>query len=142
MAYKETCVASEYFPEKCSGHYTTEDRCVPFKYRDDYSVEHVSLCSFHYEWLKSMNKKDEVLEMRGETPEDAVDDDLLEKFKLNNIYRVWNRRSKKFPSGEGTMYLLEGNYKDNLPLKGDENIWELKGVFCYDGYDAHTKKNV
>ena len=140
MAYKELCVASEYFPKECSGHYTAKERDIMFKYRDhrgnrfDDTVEQVSLCSFHYEWLKTM----ETLEMRDERPEDAVGNDLLGNFKYSNIYRVWSRRSKKFPSGEGTMYLLQGDYQDSVPLKGDENIWELKGVFCYD--DVDTKK--
>ena len=140
MADKSKCVASEYFQNQCSGHYNAKERDIMFKYRDhrgnrfDDTVEKVSLCSFHHEWLKTM----ETLEMRGETPEDAVGNDLLENFKNQNIYRIWNRRSKKFPSGEGTMYLLQGDYQDSVPLKGDENIWELKGVFCYD--DVNTKK--
>jgi hypothetical protein len=80
----------------------------------------------------------ETLEMRGETPEDAVDGDLLENFKNNNIYRIWSRRSKKCPLLRDTLYLLEGDYRNSgVPLQGDEHIWELKGVFCYDVY---TKK--
>jgi len=140
MADKSMCVASEYFQNQCSGHYNGKERDIMFKYRDhrgnrfDDTVEKVSLCSFHHEWLKTM----ETLEMRGETPEDAVGNDLLENFKYSNIYRVWSRRSKKVPSGEGIMYLLVGDYQDSVPLKGDENIWELKGVFCYD--DVNTKK--
>jgi hypothetical protein len=140
MAYKKMCTASDYFQEKCEGHCTIEDRDVIFKCCDHRgnqfldTVEPVPLCSFHYKWLKSVSMN-EVIEMKGETPEKAVDD-LLEKFKINNIYRVWNRRSIKFSSGEGLLYLLQGNYDNSIPLKGDENIWELKGVFCYD---AHTK---
>jgi hypothetical protein len=140
MADKSKCVAFEYFPKECSGHYTTKERDINFKYRDSRRnhfnniVEQVSLCSFHYEWLKSM----ETLEMRGASVEDAVDGDLLENFKTKNIYRIWDHRSKRFSEvSKKTMYLLEGDYQDSMPLKGDEHIWELKGVFCYNW---NTKK--
>jgi hypothetical protein len=138
MADKSMCVAFEYFPKECSGHYNAKERDIKFKYRDHRAnifsdtIEQVSLCSFHYEWLKTMETLEMPLEMCGESVEDAVGNNLLENFKINNIYRIWNCRSKKFPSGEGTMYMLVGDYQDSVPLKGDENIWELKGVFCYD----------
>ena len=144
MANKESCVAYDYFPDKCTGKNTGENRTIIFKLCDKYgkeiskSNESVELCSFHYEWLKTINK----LEMIGESIEEAIEDDLLENFSNNDIYYyVWKRENNttKGQSLNPKIYLLEGNQyeKDKTPLEGDKYIWVLKGMFYYDKF---TKK--
>lgn len=144
MANKDSCIAYDYFPNKCTGKNTGENRTIIFKLCDKYgeeiskSNELVSLCSFHYEWLKTINN----LEMIGETIEEAIEDDLLENFTNNDIYYyVWKRENNttKGQFLNPKFYLLEGNQyeKDKTPLEGDEYRWELKGMFYYDEF---TKK--
>ena len=140
MANKDSCIAYDYFPNKCTGKNTGENRTINFKLCNKYgeekskSNELVSLCSFHYEWLKTINN----LKMIGET----IEDDLLENFTNNDIYYyVWKRENNttKGQFLNPKFYLLEGNQyeKDKTPLEGDEYRWELKGMFYYDEF---TKK--
>ena len=131
------CVASKYFPTKCTGYNNAEPREVIFKYRDSAgnkkldTLEEVSLCYFHYDWLKTMGK----LKMRGETPEYAVDD-LLENFDSDPIYRVWRHNFKNIPNSISRLFLVEGDENDGVHLNGDNDNWELNGMFSYNRWTS------
>ena len=63
---------------------------VLFKYRDKYGkhqpdeITKVCLCLGHHKILKKIHKNAELLEMRGETSEDAMHEDLFQHFKNKN----------------------------------------------------------
>ena len=124
-----TCIADRYFSKFCG---KANWRYITYKYRNHSghrmsdSIIPVYLCDFHYKWLKTQNS----LEMRGEDADDAIEDDLLPQF-ANNIYRVWRCFNKS--SSKNTLYLLEGTFKDTIDLKDDENIWQLQGIFSWNG---------
>lgn len=135
MSFMENnCVASEHLPEKCQGKFSTEGREIVFKYPEygqySESTESVPMCNFHYNWLKTLWP----MQMSGETLCDALENDLLARFKRRQIFRVWRHYFKQYPKGDGTLYLLEGHEDDDIPLKGDKHIWQLEGVFLYDDY--------
>lgn len=125
------CVAKKYFPHKCQGKYGAQGREIVFNHQEfeQYSetIETVHMCDFHYNWIITLSP----LKMSGETLYDAIENDLLARFRDHTIFRIWRHYFKQCPKGDGTLYLLEGHEDDNMPLKGDNHIWELEGVFCY-----------
>jgi hypothetical protein len=134
---RNQCEAAKHFSEKCQGKYDAEPREIVFNCRDfegnpsPVSSEWVHLCDFHYNWLKTMG----LLEMHGETLADALENDLLTRFKDQKIFRVWRQRGTYNHGTDGNLYLLEGDEHDTaVPLKGAKYTWELEGVFCYNEY--------
>jgi hypothetical protein len=96
MAYNQVqrCEARDY--GDCYLHNELFD--VTFKYRDGTGchqpdeIVKVCMCKGHYDWLSDLKEKEKPLEMRGETLEYAIHDDLFshlaDKARMYTLMRV------------------------------------------------------